>query len=95
LVEWLSVTVTQRGPIASVEAFAAYGTVTLLRLQWLGVQAMLHFRVTPRCLLYDWEKSQSTLGEKLSITEMAWIAKQWQYRSCTESQSRRWKAQVN
>jgi hypothetical protein len=33
LVEWLSVTVTQRGPITSVEAFATYGTVTLLRLQ--------------------------------------------------------------
>jgi hypothetical protein len=33
LVEWLSVTVTQRGSIASVEVFAAYGTVTLLRLR--------------------------------------------------------------
>lgn len=33
LVEWLSVTVTQRGPIASVGAFATYGTVTLLRFQ--------------------------------------------------------------
>jgi len=32
LVEWLSVPVTQRGPIASVEAFATYETVTLLRL---------------------------------------------------------------
>jgi len=25
------------GPTASVEAFATYGTVALLRLQWLGV----------------------------------------------------------